>query len=183
MLAQSAPTRSLSALPRCCSASSRPLRQSCTRSVPLAFGPSNNRWFDCANNTFNLTDLNASATMNRKNRVRRILLNAGQHLVHLSVAVRHLRSHASPPDLDPESSPLSDVENPQTAQAVEIPASADGAEGVGPGIGPFYNRGGTLQVGRLAGFEETRIHVIAERGDRFAGDPGCVSGSDFALRD
>jgi hypothetical protein len=79
--------------------------------------------------------------------------------------------------------PMPDVENPETAQTVEVLAAVDGAEGVGPGIGPFYNRGSMLQVGRLAILEKPGIDVIAERGDGFARNPFRFFRCDLALRD
>jgi hypothetical protein len=43
----------------------------------FAFGPSNARWFDYSGNNLNLTDLNASATLNWHNWGGRILMNFG----------------------------------------------------------------------------------------------------------
>jgi len=73
---------------------------------------------------------------------------------------------------------VADVEDAESAQAVDVFAAVDVAIGVRPGVGPFDDGAGALEVAGLAVFEEARIDVIAETLDGFAGDPARVLGRD-----
>lgn len=57
---------------------------------------------------------------------------------------------------------VADVEDAESAQAVEVDASGYVAIGVRSGIRPLDDRAGAARVGRLAIFEESRIDVIAK---------------------
>jgi hypothetical protein len=66
---------------------------------------------------------------------------------------------------------VSDVENAETAEAVEVLFAVDVAISVGSGVGPFDGRGGVLDRRRFPVLEESRIDVISEVLNCFACDP------------
>ena len=78
---------------------------------------------------------------------------------------------------------VSDVENAEAAETVQILAAVYVAIGVGPGVRPFDDRAGAADVARFAVFQEARVDVVAEALDRFARDPAGVVGRDLRLGD
>ena len=78
---------------------------------------------------------------------------------------------------------VSDVEDAEAAETVEIFAPVDVAIGVRPGVRPFDDRAGAADVARFTVFQEARIDVVAETIDGFARDPAGVVGRDLRLGD
>ncbi len=66
---------------------------------------------------------------------------------------------------------VSDVENAEPAEAIEIFLPRDVAIAVRPGIGPFDGCSGMLDRRCFPVFEEARIDVIAETIDGLPRDP------------
>jgi hypothetical protein len=75
--------------------------------------------------------------------------------------------------------PVSNVEDAEPAQAIDVLAPAYVAVGVRSGIGPLDYRFGAFRVGRFPVFQEAWVDVIAKRFDRFARDPRRVGRCDL----
>ena len=78
---------------------------------------------------------------------------------------------------------VSDVEDAEAAEAVEVLAAVDVAIGVRPGVRPLDDGAGAADVAGFAVFQEARVDVIAETLDGFARDPAGVVGRDLRLGD
>lgn len=73
---------------------------------------------------------------------------------------------------------VTDVEDAEAAETVEILFSGNVAIAVGSGVGPLDRRGRVFDRRRLPIFEKPRVDVIAETLDRFPRDPLRVLGGD-----
>ena len=73
---------------------------------------------------------------------------------------------------------MSDVEDAEAAETVEVGATGNVAIGVRPGVGPLDDRAGATRIGRLAVLQESGIDVIAKRLDRLAGNPFRLGRAD-----
>jgi hypothetical protein len=78
---------------------------------------------------------------------------------------------------------MADVEDAETAEAVDVLAAVNVAVRIGAGIGPFDDGGRMVDGRRLAVFQEPRIDVIAKGLDRFARDPLRVLRRDLLFAD
>jgi hypothetical protein len=78
---------------------------------------------------------------------------------------------------------VSDVEDAEAAEAIQILATVDVAIRVRPGVRPLDDGAGAADVARFAVFEEARVDVVAETLDGFARDPAGVVGRDLRLGD
>ncbi len=61
---------------------------------------------------------------------------------------------------------VTDVEDAEAAQTVDIFASVEIAVGVGAGVGPLDDRAGLADVARLAVLQKSGVYVVAKRLDR-----------------
>jgi hypothetical protein len=69
---------------------------------------------------------------------------------------------------------VTNVEDAEPAQTIDVFFAVDVAIGIRARIGPFDDRCCALRRGRFTVLEKARIDVIAKRFDRFARDPSCV---------
>jgi hypothetical protein len=78
---------------------------------------------------------------------------------------------------------VSDVEDAEAAETIEVRATGDVAIGVRSGVGPLDHRARAARVGRLAVLQEPGIDVIAKRLDRLAGNPFRLGRANVRLLD
>jgi len=66
---------------------------------------------------------------------------------------------------------VTDVEDAEATQTVDIVTSVEIAVGVRTGIGPLDDRAGLSNVAGLAVFQKARVYMVAKRLNRLFGDP------------
>jgi hypothetical protein len=76
---------------------------------------------------------------------------------------------------------VTDVENAETAQAIDVFFAVHVAIAVRARIRPFDRSGGVVDARGFAVFEEARVDVIAEVFDRFARNPRGIFRRDRRL--
>jgi hypothetical protein len=97
--------------------------------------------------------------------------------------VQRLPPHLVGDRLDDFRIAMSDIEDAEAAETVEVGASRDVAIRVRAGVGPLDYRGGAVLIRRLAVFQESGIDVVAKRLDRLARDPFRLGGAYLRLLD
>ena len=78
---------------------------------------------------------------------------------------------------------VTDVEDTEAAQTVDITASVEIAVGVGAGIGPLDDCAGLADVARLAVLQKPGVYVVAKRLNRLFGDPARLFGAGIGAFD
>jgi hypothetical protein len=78
---------------------------------------------------------------------------------------------------------VSDVEDAEAAETIQILAAVDVSIRVRSGVRPFDDRAGAADVAGFAVFQEARVDVVAETLDGFARDPAGVVGCDLRFGD
>ena len=96
------------------------------------------------------------------------------------LAVQRLAAQLIGHGLDDFGIAMTDVEDAEAAQAIDVRAPGDVAIGVRSGVGPLDDGAGVACVGRFAVFEKARIDVVAKRLDGFARDPRRFVRRDLA---
>ena len=78
---------------------------------------------------------------------------------------------------------MADVEDAESAQAVDVGATGDVAVRVRSRIGPLDDDAGILRVGGFTIFEKAGIDVVSKRVNGFARDPRRLVRRDLVLFD
>ena len=78
---------------------------------------------------------------------------------------------------------MSDVEDAETAQAIDVLASVDVAIRVRARVRPFDDRGCAVRIRRFAVEKKTRVEMVAKRLDGFFGYPARFRRVDRGLGD
>ena len=73
---------------------------------------------------------------------------------------------------------MADVENAESAEAVEVLLAHHVAVAVWACVAPFDHGACAVDFGGLAVFQKSRVDVIAEIFHRFPGDPSRLFGAD-----